>query len=253
MELDQKILNGEIRTSGTVVPQELQQPYTPHGFNGKPNQKKALFIVGEPRKYSLTYDLVYTAMRYLEENDWAVELRDLYDLNYDPVLHQEEFYYVKDGLGEAPVYLAQEQSFVKKADVVLFAYPNWHDAPVSIVKGYIEKVFAAGFAYEAGKNGLTGLLSGKYLYTIMNCGYLGGGQGYVGDGIGQNDQVWDKYMNAFKVFDDDTAQFWGMTNAGRFVNDQSPRNFSSDYQDQLVKLHAVLQEHLQRDLLSVIK
>ena len=87
----------------------------------------------------------------------------------------------------------------------------------------------------------------------MNCGYLGGGQGYVGDGIGQNDQVWDKYMNAFKVFDDDTAQFWGMTNAGRFVNDQSPRNFSSDYQDQLVKLHAVLQEHLQRDLLSVIK
>lgn len=252
MKQIQNILNGEIKTSGTIVPEPLRQSYTPRGFEENQNNKKALFVVGEPRKYSLTYDLVNTAMKYLEQKGWSVELRDLYDLNFDPVLHPEEFYYVKDGLGQAPAYLVQEQKVVRQADVVIFAYPNWHDAPVSIVKGYIEKVFAAGFAYEDGAEGLTGLLSGKYLYTIMNCGYLGGGQGYVGDGIGQNDQLWDKYMKAFKVFDDDTAQFWGMTNAGRFVNDQKPRNFSPDYQQKLIQLRLTLQNHLHRDLIDRI-
>lgn len=253
MTLTEKILANEVPTSATIVPDQLRQSYEPLGFDIAENKKKALIVVGEPRKYSLTYDLVNTAMRYLKENGWALELRDLYELNFDPVLHPEEFYYAKDGLGMAPAYLAKEQELVSQADVVIFAYPNWHDAPVSIVKGYIEKVFAAGFAYENGKQGIKGLLTNKYLYTIMNCGYLGGGQGYVGDGIGQNDQLWDKYMNAFKVFDDDTAQFWGMTNAGRFVNDQKPKNFSPDYQNQLEKLRSVLKEHLKRDLLDVVK
>ncbi|MBA1394201.1 flavodoxin family protein, partial [Lactobacillus sp. XV13L] len=222
------------------VPEELRQNYVPHGFKGGQNNIKALFVVGEPRKYSLTYDLVNTAMQHLEQNGWMVELRDLYDLNFDPVLHPAEFYYVKDGLGQAPAYLAQEQALVRQADVVVFAYPNLHDGPISIVKGYIEKVFAAGFAYKDGPNGPAGLLAGKHLYTIMNCGYLGGGQGYVGDGCGQNDQLWDQYMKAFKVFDDDTAQFWGMNNAGRFVNDRRPQNFASGYQEQLTSLRAIL-------------
>ncbi len=41
----------------------------------------------------------------------------------------------------------------------------------------------------------------------MNAGWLGGGQGTVGDGIGKLDKVWDKYLNAYKVVDDDTAGF----------------------------------------------
>lgn len=245
----EKILSGKIKSSATILPKELQQPYVPHGFEKSQNHKKALMVVGEPRKYSLTYDFINTTMRYLEENNWSVELRDLYELDFDPVLHQNEFYYVKDGLGEAPDYLAKEQAFVQETDVLIFAYPNWHDAPVSIIKGYMEKVFAAGFAYQDGGKGPEGLLKGKRLYTIMNCGYLGGGQGYVGDGIGQNDSLWDKYMNAFKVFDDDTAHFWGMDNAGRFVNDQRPQNFNPDYQKQLTDLRLILKKHLKRDLL----
>ncbi|BDR58980.1 NAD(P)H-dependent oxidoreductase [Xylocopilactobacillus apicola] len=248
MKEEQKILKGEVRSSATIVPENLRQTYVPQGFDENDNRHKALIVVGEPRKYSLTYDLVNTAMKYLEDNDWAVELRDLYDLNFDPVLHPEEFYYVKDGIGVVPDELAKEQELVRQTDVLIFAYPNWHDAPVSIVKGYIEKVFAFGFAYQDGAHGPVGLLGGKHLYTIMNCGYLGGGRGYVGDGIGQNDELWDQYMRAFKVFDDDTANFWGMTNAGRFVNDQHPKNFSPDYQNKLQTLRDVLKEHLKRDL-----
>ncbi|MCO6541180.1 MAG: hypothetical protein J6573_02600 [Lactobacillus sp.] len=71
-----------------------------------------------------------------------------------------------------------------------------------------------------------------------------------GDGIGQNDATWDQYMAAFKVFDDDTAKFWGMKNAGRFVNDQSPHNFVPNYEVKLEQIRQALREHLQRDLFS---
>lgn len=245
-----KILQKKIPTSATIIPKELRQKYQPQGFTNNTSQIKVLFVTGEPRKYSLTYDLIYTAMKFFEQNHCAVALRDLYNIGFDPVLRAEEFYYVKDGLGHRPHYLAQEQAMIKQADILIFAYPNWHDAPVAIVKGYIEKVFAKNFAYKDTDKGPVGLLTGKQLYTIMNCGYLGGGQGYIGDGIGQNDALWDKYMQAFKVFDDDTAHFWGMHNAGRFVNDQNPSNFGPNYAAKLKQIRHVLCEHLQRDLLN---
>ena len=78
--------------------------------------------------------------------------------------------------------------------------------------------------------------SGVVIYTIMNAGWLGGGQGNVGDGIGKLDAVWDKYLGAYKVVDDDTAGFWGAKNLGRFVNDQSPSNLDPQYKEKLQKL-----------------
>lgn len=248
--LTAKILQNKIPTSATIIPKHLRQKYVPHGFKDANNQAKILIVAGEPRKYSMTYDLICTAMQFLEAHDCVVELRDLYDLGFDPVLRPEEFYYVKDGLGHKPHYLAKEQDLVQQAQTIIFAYPNWHDAPVAIVKGYIEKVFANSFAYKNTSHGPVGLLQGRQLYTIMNCGYLGGGQGYLGDGIGQNDATWDQYMAAFKVFDDDTAKFWGMKNAGRFVNDQSPHNFVPNYEVKLEQIRQALREHLQRDLFS---
>lgn len=247
----ESILSGQTPTSATIVPASLRQNYTPQGFHSTSSSlTKVLIIAGEPRKYSLTYDFIYTTMAFLEQQHCQVELRDLYDLNFDPVLRPAEFYYVKDGQGPVPDYLQQEQRLITQAQILIFAYPNWHDAPVSIVKGYMEKVFAYGFAYRRGPQGLEGLLTGKKLYTIMNCGYLGGGQGYLHDGIGHNDALWDQYMQAFKTFDEDTAHFWGMHNAGRFMNDQSPRNFAPDYASQLNHLRATLRQNLQRDLLS---
>ena len=117
-----------------------------------------------------------------------------------------------------------------KADYLIFVYPNWHDTPTAMAKGYMEKVFAKKFAYQdLPGGGLEGMLSGKGMYTIMNCGYLGGGRGWIGDGVGIEDEKWDRYMEAFKVFDDDTAAFWGVENLGRFVNDRTPANGSEQY------------------------
>lgn len=105
----------------------------------------------------------------------------------------------------------------------------------------MERVFSKKFAYQDTPKGLEGLLKGKGIYR------LGGSQGNVGDGIGKLDAVWDKYLSAYKVVDDDTAGFWGAKNLGRFVNDQSPSNLDPQYKEKFQKLANVLDARLERD------
>lgn len=236
-------------TSASIVVDNYIEKYVPKGFTDS-NKKKVLIVVGEPRKNSITYDMVYTTMRYLEENGVEVELRDLYNINWNPVLHPDEFYSQKDGIGATPEDVAKEQDFVRKADGIIFIYPNWHDSATSIVKGYQERVFAQKFAYEIGHEGHRGLLKEKKLFTIMNCGYLGGGRGFVGDGVGIEDEKWDRYMRAYEVFDEDMANWWGMKNLGRFMNDRYPKPTSSNYKEELEKLRRDLKGYLSKNYLS---
>lgn len=236
-------------TSASVVPEDLVEEYKPKGFTDG-DTKKALFVVGDPRKYSVNYDLVNTAMKHFEEKGVEVELRDLYDMKFNPVLSLENFYYAKDGFGEPTPEIKKEQEYVTQADYIIFCYPNWHDTPTSIVKGYMETVFAKQFAYQDTDKGLEGMLKGKSIYTIMNAGFLGGGRGYIGDGVGINDEAWDEYMNAFRVMDDDTAGFWGLENKGRFVNDRTPKNNSENYKEELTKLREDLVEKLDKDFFN---
>ncbi|MFV0343870.1 MAG: NAD(P)H-dependent oxidoreductase [Anaerocolumna sp.] len=233
-------------TSASIVPDNLVTKYEPKGFKDG-DGKKALFVVGDPRKDSVNYDLVYTAMKHFEEKGVEVELRDLYDIEFNPVLTLDNFYYAKDGHGEPTTEIKKEQDYVTKADYIIFCYPNWHDTPNAIVKGYMETVFAKQFAYKDTESGLQGLLVDKSIYTIMNAGFLGGGRGYIGDGVGIDDEAWDKYMNAFKVMDDDTAGFWGVENKGRFINDRTPKNNAENYESELLELREALITKLDQD------
>lgn len=242
-----QIKNVDAVTSASIVPQKLRISAKATGFTDS-KAKKVLFVVGDPRfDQSLEGFLVNTAANFFLKKGYEVEIRDLYKIRFNPVITPENFYHAKDGFGQTPDDIKPEQAFVSKADYIIFCYPNWHDSPNAITKGYMERVFSKKFAYQDTPKGLEGLLKGKGIYTIMNAGWLGGGQGNVGDGIGKLDAVWDKYLGAYKVVDDDTAGFWGAKNLGRFVNDQSPSNLNPQYQQKLQKLASVLDARLERD------
>lgn len=230
-------------SSASIVPAALVRKYNPKGFTNS-NKKKALFVIGDLRKNSVTYDMANTAMKYLEDNGVEVKARDLYRIKWNPVLSEDEFFYQKDGIGEPKDDVKKEQELVKEADYIVFVYPNWHDSANAIVKGYQERVFSKEFAYTSTPKGPKGLLEGKGIYTIMNCGFLGGGRGFIGDGVGINDKKWDEYMKAYEVFDNDLADWWGMKNYGRFMNDRYPKNTSKTYETELAEIRKSLEKNL---------
>ena len=229
-------------TSASIVPKELITTYQVKGFIDS-TKKKVLFVHGDPRHYSVQTDMLNTSMKFFEDNGFEVELRDLYQMKWSPILSVEEFYYQKDGKGTPPSEIVKEQKLVTQADYIVFSYPNWHDTPNAIVKGYMERVFASGFGYTSTPKGPKGLLDGRAIFTIMNAGFLGGGRGDVGDGL-INKEAWDSYMNAFRVLDNDSAKWWGMSNLGRFVNDRTPKNNSETYAEELQELRVSLTNHL---------
>lgn len=232
-------------TSASIVPAKLRQTVKPNGFT-KSAAKKVLFVVGDPRHESVEWDLVNTAVKHFMKKGLEVEVRDLYAIGFNPVLPLSTFYHAKDGFGKAPADVLLEQKYVHQADYIVFCYPNWHDSPNAITKGYMERVFSKKFAYQDTAKGLEGMLTKKAIFTIMNAGWIGQGRGDVGDGIGKTDAIWDKYLSAYKVVDDDTAGFWGAKNLGRFANDRTPGNMDKDYAAKLETLRGALVKHLDK-------
>ena len=86
-------------TSASIVQEAYIQDYTPAGFTDS-DKEKALFVIGDPRHNSVLWDMARTAMKHMEEQGMEVEMRDLYTMNFNPVLSAADFYYAKDGQGE---------------------------------------------------------------------------------------------------------------------------------------------------------
>lgn len=69
-----------------------------------------------------------------------------------------------------PPDVLDAQAAVQAADVLTVVYPLWWATMPAILKGYIDRVFARGFSYEA-RNGVnTPLLTGKRCVLITLSG-----------------------------------------------------------------------------------
>jgi NAD(P)H dehydrogenase (quinone) len=66
---------------------------------------------------------------------------------------------------------AAERELLKDVDVFAFIYPLWFNSPPAIVKGYIDRIFGAGFGYaQLRRGGHEPLLSGRQLITVTASG-----------------------------------------------------------------------------------
>jgi NAD(P)H dehydrogenase (quinone) len=98
----------------------------------------------------------------------AAELRDLYRLGFDPRMPAGELPWRKDFAAGADVLA--ERAVLAGADVIVFVYPLWFNAPPAMLKGYVERVFGMGFGYESAAPGVRPRLAGKRLVTVSTSG-----------------------------------------------------------------------------------
>jgi NAD(P)H dehydrogenase (quinone) len=129
---------------------------------------KHLIIYAHPIQGSLNCHFKNTLIDYLHSKNQEVEVRDLYQINFDPVLS------LKDMLGQRKGEIAEdikiEQEYIDWADCITFIYPIWWTGLPAIVKGYIDRVFSYGFAYRYDQGIQKGLLTGKQVVIINTHG-----------------------------------------------------------------------------------
>ncbi len=128
-----------------------------------------LIIVSHPAPQSLTMGLVHAYASELETLGHRQQIYDLYRRGFNPVLTAHELTPVStDQPSDSD--LAQAQEDIRAADVLTVVYPLWWASMPAMLKGYIDWVFARGFAYESHGGVVRGLLSGKQCILITISG-----------------------------------------------------------------------------------
>lgn len=126
----------------------------------------ALWVWAHPHTSSLNGRLREAGIGTLREAGWTVDEVDLYREGFDPLLVET---------GEDDVRRHQER--LRAADLVVMQFPLWWYSVPAILKGWIDRVFESGFAYDVpdpetgkplkyGKGGLVG----KRALTLVTAG-----------------------------------------------------------------------------------
>lgn len=116
-------------------------------------------------------------LRYVKErlkaNGREFQVVDLYAEGFDPLIRLVDF---DVPVGRSFEEVKDYQALVKKAERLIFIYPIWFYNMPAILKGFVERVFTNGFAFDfsMGKDGKPQwkpLLKGKTAVVINTFGH----------------------------------------------------------------------------------
>lgn len=150
---------------------------------------KVLIVFAHPNPFSLNAALRDHAIAVLEKAGHEVKKSDLYAMKWKAVMDADDFPARTDSsplniiLAQADAYgsgtqaedIAAEQEKLLWADAVVFQFPLWWFGLPAILKGWIERVYAFGFAYgyKDGTNAHRygdGILAGKRAFISVTTG-----------------------------------------------------------------------------------
>ena len=94
----------------------------------------------------------------------TVTLLDLYAEQFDPVLRFDKCNKTQTLSKSAEI--EKYRTLVAQADHMIFIFPIWWSGMPAMLKGFIDRIFAKGFAYSYKKVGLEGHLQGKSAWII---------------------------------------------------------------------------------------
>jgi NAD(P)H dehydrogenase (quinone) len=129
---------------------------------------KILIIYCHPNPKSFNHAIKDLVVKNLAAAGHKVKLRDLYDLQFDPVLSAEDLKVIHEG--NIPDLIKIEQECIVWADRLILIHPVWWTGFPAMVKGYIDRVFSFGFAYTIEGGMPKGLLNGKKVLIINTTG-----------------------------------------------------------------------------------
>jgi NAD(P)H dehydrogenase (quinone) len=133
---------------------------------------KHAVIACHPETDSFTMSVARAYCAAVEARGQVAILRDLYQMGFDPVLKSTERL-PAEPFSPAPD-VAAELDAIGGSSAFVLVYPLWFGTPPAMMKGYIERVFGAGFSHAMQMRHLHKpthpLLGGKQLLSFSSSG-----------------------------------------------------------------------------------
>ena len=109
--------------------------------------KRFVVVLAHPLKDSLCAHLVSLASSLITSAGHDLQIIDLYERDFDPRLTsvERQSYYAAKHDTRA---ISEDAETLKTADVLVLIFPTWWFGLPAILKGWIDRVFAPGVAYD---------------------------------------------------------------------------------------------------------
>jgi NAD(P)H dehydrogenase (quinone) len=129
---------------------------------------KILVVYAHPNPASFNHALLDQFNQGLQAAGHEAEILDLYALGFNPVLSAADLAALPQG--KIPPDIAAHQDRVARAEGLAFIFPLWWSSLPALLKGWIDRVFSLGFAYDFREGGPVGLLKHRKALLITTCG-----------------------------------------------------------------------------------
>lgn len=126
---------------------------------------KTLIILAHPNPISFNKSIADTCIQNLEKKNHEIRVRDLYEMSFNPILKEDSFTVPQKE--KVPATVREEQDHIKWAENLIFIFPTWWGGMPAILKGYFDRVFTNGFAFEFRDEGSEGLLANKKAFVFQ--------------------------------------------------------------------------------------
>ena len=130
---------------------------------------KCLIIYSHLNPASFTKAIVDKVEKVAIEKGDDVKVIDLYGEKFNPILEFPDIEHMFMGK-DAPTDVKKYQEMISWADHLTFVYPLWWGQMPAMLKGFIDRVFANGYAFQYTEKGPEGLLKGKTAQLYINTG-----------------------------------------------------------------------------------
>ncbi len=152
-------------------------------FNGG-FQLKIFIVHAHHETKSFNSAMKDIAVRWFEEHGHLVKVSNLYEMNFKALADANDFTarknsdYLKYQLEQVNAAesaqfvddIQSEQEKVQWADMLIFQFPLWWFSLPAVLKGWVDRVFAMGFAYGGGRVYDTGVFRGKRAMLSLTTG-----------------------------------------------------------------------------------
>ncbi len=114
--------------------------------------QNTLVVVAHPAESSLTRAVTSAIVEALQAHGHDAEMVDLAAEGFDPVFGTAD-HAAFNGKGALPDDVREEQRRIDRADHLILVYPVYWWAMPALLKGWIDRVFVAGWAFDEGADG----------------------------------------------------------------------------------------------------